>query len=280
MNDLLTVTLPNGDHIPRLGLGTWRLGERASDRDREIAALRLALDLGVKLIDTAEMYGEGGAERIVGMALGARRDMVFLVSKAYPQNASRKGIVEACERSLRRLETDRLDLYLLHWRGRYPLAETIEGFEALRAAGKIRHWGVSNFAPSDMVELTRAPGGAAAATNQVLYNLGRRGIEFDLLPWQRERKLPTMAYTPLEPVRRQPHGALLAIARRHAVSPAQVAIAWVLRHPDIIAIPKAVTPDHIRDNCAALALTLDADDLMQLDTAFPPPSRASPLAIL
>lgn len=280
MNDLTTVPLPDGDQMPKLGVGTWRMGERSGDRDREIAALRLALDLGVEMIDTAEMYGEGGAERVIGMALGARRDSVFLVSKVYPQNASRKGVVEACERSLARLETDRIDLYLLHWRGRNPLAETIEGFEALRAAGKIRHWGVSNFGPSDMAELMGAPGGRAVATNQVLYNLGRRGIEFDLLPWQRERKVPTMAYTPLEPLQRQPHGVLRKISRRHGVSPAQVAIAWVLRMPDVVAIPKAVSADHIRDNRAALDLALDADDLAQLDAAFPPPTRATPLAML
>jgi diketogulonate reductase-like aldo/keto reductase len=280
MTDATTVLLPDGDQMPKLGIGTWRMGERVGDRDREIAALRYALDLGVKLIDTAEMYGEGGAERVIGMALGARRDNVFLVSKVYPQNASRKGVVEACERSLTRLETDRIDLYLLHWRGRYPLVETIEGFEALRAAGKIRHWGVSNFGPSDMAELMGAPGGRAVATNQVLYNLGRRGIEYDLLPWQRERNLPTMAYTPLEPLQRQPHGALQTISRRHGVSPAQVAIAWVLRQPDVVAIPKAVSLAHIRDNRAALDLTLDSDDLAQLDAAFPPPTRATPLAVL
>jgi diketogulonate reductase-like aldo/keto reductase len=188
--------------------------------------------------------------------------------------------VEACDRSLSRLETDRIDLYLLHWRGRYPLAETIEGFEILRASGKIRHWGVSNFGPSDMAELIGAPGGCAVATNQVLYNLGRRGIEFDLLPWQRERKVPTMAYTPLEPLQRQPHGVLQMISDRHGVSPAQVAIAWVLRNPDVIAIPKAVSPHHIRDNRAALDLKLDADDLAQLDAAFPPPARTTPLAML
>lgn len=280
MTDATTVLLPDGDQMPKLGIGTWRMGERAADRDREIAALRFAVDLGVKMIDTAEMYGEGGAERVIGMALGARRESVFLVSKVYPQNASRKGVVEACERSLGRLETDRIDLYLLHWRGRYPLAETIEGFETLRAAGKIRHWGVSNFGPSDVAELMGAPGGRAVATNQVLYNLGRRGIEFDLLPWQRERDVPTMAYTPLEPLQRQPHGVLQTISRRHGVSPAQVAIAWVLRQPDMVAIPKAVSLEHIRDNRAALDLKLDDDDLAQLDAAFPPPSRATPLAML
>jgi len=280
MKDATTIPLPDGDQMPKLGIGTWRMGERAGDRDREIGALRHALDLGVKMIDTAEMYGEGGAERVIGMALGARRDSVFLVSKVYPQNASRKGVVEACERSLARLETDQLDLYLLHWRGRYPLAETIEGFETLRAAGKIRHWGVSNFGPSDMAELIGAPGGRAVATNQVLYNLGRRGIEFDLLPWQRQRKVTTMAYTPLEPLQRQPHGVLQTISRRHGVTPAQVALAWVLRQPDVVAIPKAVSLEHVNDNRAALDLTLDADDLAQLDAAFPPPTRAVPLAML
>jgi len=275
-----TVTLPNGDLMPKLGIGTWRMGERAADRDREIAALRYALDQGVTLVDTAEMYGEGGAERVIGMALGGRRDEVFLVSKVYPQNASAKGVVDACERSLARMETDRIDLYLLHWRGRYPLSETVAGFEALRAAGKIRHWGVSNFDLDDMAELMEVPGGAAVAVNQVLYNLGRRGVEFDLLPWQAERKVPTMAYTPLEPLQRQPHGVMQSISRRHGVSPAQVAIAWVLRQSDVAAIPKAVSLDHIRDNRASVDLTLDADDLAQLDAAFPPPTRATPLAML
>lgn len=280
MTEFATVALPDGDRMPKLGIGTWRMGERAADRDREIASIRLALDLGVRMIDTAEMYGEGGSERVIGMALGSRRDAVFLVSKVYPQNASRKGVVEACERSLARLETDRIDLYLLHWRGRYKLAETIDGFEALRAAGKIRHWGVSNFDPSDMEELMATPGGGAVATNQVLYNLGRRGIEYDLLPWQKARKVPTMAYTPLEPLQRQPHGVLQTISRRHGVSSAQVALAWVLRRPDVVAIPKAVAPDHIKDNHAALDLVLDADDLAQLDAAFPAPTRALPLAML
>jgi diketogulonate reductase-like aldo/keto reductase len=280
MTEIATVALPDGDRMPKLGIGTWRMGERAADRDREIASIRLAFDLGVRMIDTAEMYGEGGAERIIGMALGPRRDSVFLVSKVYPQNASRKGVIEACERSLLRLETDRIDLYLLHWRGGYKLAETVEGFETLRAAGKIRHWGVSNFDLSDMQELTSIPGGEAVAVNQVLYNLGRRGIEYDLLPWQRARKIPTMAYTPLEPLQRQPHGALQTISRRHGVSPAQVAIAWALRQPDVAAIPKAVAPEHIKDNRAALELALDASDLAQLDAAFPAPTRQTPLAML
>ena len=280
MTEIATIALPDGDRMPKLGIGTWRMGERAADRDREIASIRLAFDLGVRMIDTAEMYGEGGAERIIGMALGPRRDSVFLVSKVYPQNASRKGVIEACERSLLRLETDRIDLYLLHWRGGYKLAETIEGFETLRAAGKIRHWGVSNFDRSDMEELMSIPGGEAVAVNQVLYNLGRRGIEYDLQPWQQARKIATMAYTPLEPLQRQPHGALQTISRRHGVSPAQVAIAWVLRRPDIAAIPKAVSPEHIKDNRAAVDLVLDASDLAQLDAAFPAPTRQTPLAML
>jgi diketogulonate reductase-like aldo/keto reductase len=272
-----TVTLKSGGKVPVLGVGTWRMGERKSERAAELAALRLALDLGVRLIDTAEMYGEGGAEEIVGEAIAGRRDEVFLVSKVYPHNASRKGAVAACERSLKRLKTDRVDLYLLHWRGTHPLAETVEGFETLRKAGKIVSWGVSNLDTGDMDELAGVPNGGNCASNQVLYHLGSRGIEWKLLDQCRKAKIMVMAYSPLGqgPLLRK--AALGKIAAKHGVDAAAVALAWVLRQPGVITIPKAVTPAHVRANMRALEVKLDADDLATLDAAFPPPKRALPL---
>lgn len=275
-----TVTLPDGTQVPQLGFGTWRMGEDPAESGPEIAAVRAALDAGMSLIDTAEMYGEGGAEEIVGAALKGRRDEAFLVSKVYPHNASRQGVIAACERSLDRLTTDRLDLYLLHWTGSHPIAETVAGFEQLVADGKILRWGVSNFDVADMEALWNAPGGTACATNQVLYNLARRGIEFDLLPWQRERAVPTMAYSPLEQGRRLAGKALDAVARRHGVSAMQVALAWSMRDADVIAIPKAVNPAHIKANRAAADLVLTAQDLAELDGAFPAPTRKVPLEVL
>ncbi|MBX9589596.1 MAG: aldo/keto reductase [Hyphomonadaceae bacterium] len=271
------VTLKSGDKVPALGLGTWRMGERKAERAAEVAAIKLGLDLGVRLIDTAEMYGEGGAEDMLGEAMAGRRDDIFLVSKAYPHNASRKGAVAACERSLKRLKTDRLDLYLLHWRGSYPLAETVEAFETLKRDGKIRQWGVSNFAAGDMDELAGVPGGKACASNQVLYHLGSRGIEWALLPKCAQAGVMVMAYSPLGqgPLLSKP--ALKKIADKHRVDAAAVALAWVLRHPGVITIPKAVKPDHVRANLTALDVALDADDLKALDAAFPPPKRATPL---
>jgi diketogulonate reductase-like aldo/keto reductase len=275
-----TIELPGGVRVPRLGQGTWMMGENARRREEEVAALRHGLDLGLALIDTAEMYGDGGAEEVVGEAIAGRRDEVFLVSKVLPENASRRGTVAACERSLGRLGTDRVDLYLLHWRGSPPLAETIEAFHALKRAGKIRAFGVSNFDVDDCEELWALPGGERAAANQVLYNLGRRGIELDLIPWSRERRLPIMAYSPIEQGRLLRHAALVRVAGRHGATPAQVALAWVLRQPDVIAIPKAASVAHVRDNRAALDLELTADDLAELDRAFPPPPRPVPLAML
>ncbi|HUA57023.1 MAG TPA: aldo/keto reductase [Candidatus Sulfotelmatobacter sp.] len=275
-----TVRLPSGEQVPALGLGTWHMGEIARRRADEVAALRLGLELGMRLIDTAEMYADGGAEAIVAEATKGHRDQVFLVSKVYPHNASRRGAVAACERSLRRLETDVIDLYLLHWRGDVPLAETLEAFEALVRAGKIRHWGVSNFDTADMAELRELAGGAACATNQVLYNLTRRGIEWSLLPWCRRHKMPVMAYSPLEQGRLAAKPALREIARRHDAKPLQVALAWVLQRDDVIAIPKAATPEHVRDNLAALDLRLTRDDLAALDRAFAPPAGETPLAML
>jgi diketogulonate reductase-like aldo/keto reductase len=274
------VTLRSGEAVPALGQGTWQMAERAERRRQEIAALRLGVDLGMTLIDTAEMYADGGAEELVAEALGDRRDEVFFVSKVYPHNASRRGVADACERSLRRLGTDRIDLYLLHWRGGVPLAETVAGFEDLRRTGKIRHWGVSNFDTDDLAELSRVPGGEACATNQVLYNVSRRGPDFDLLPAMVNRRMPLMAYSPVEQGQLPQGGALQAVARKHGASPFQIALAWVLRRNDVIAIPKAGDPAHVRDNAGALAITLDAEDLATIDRAFPPPRRKRPLEMI
>jgi len=262
--------------MPRLGQGTWRLGEGQRPRAQEVAALRLGIELGMGLIDTAEMYGEGAAEEVVAEAIAGQRARVFLVSKVYPHNASRAGVAAACARSLKRLRTDCLDLYLLHWRGGTPLAETVAGFEALRDAGHIRAWGVSNFDVDDMEEL---PPGCGA--NQVLYNVGVRGIEFDLLPWSRGRGMPVMAYSPVG----QGGGllrsnALVGIARRHEATPAQVAIAWTLAGAGVVSIPKASDSAHVRENAAAAALRLTDEDMAEIDAAFPPPRRKRGLEML
>ncbi len=274
------VRLPDGTLVPALGQGTWHMGERKGAARAEIAALRLGLDLGLTLIDTAEMYGEGGAETIVGEAIAGRRNEVFLVSKVYPHNASADGIPAACARSLKRLRTDRIDLYLLHWRGRFPLAETVAAFEALRAAGQIGFWGVSNLDVDDMEELQGVPGGVNCATDQVLYHPGARGIEFDLLPWCQDRSLPLMVYSPLGQGGLLRFRTLLSIAERHGATPAQVAIAWGLRYPNVISIPKAVSPEHVRENAGAAAITLTPEDLAAIDSEFPPPRRKQGLAIL
>ena len=276
----MPVRLPGGEEVPALGQGTWRMGEDRAQRPREISALGLGLDLGLTLIDTAEMYGEGGAEEVVGEAIAGRRDAVFLVSKVYPHNADRGGVRKACERSLKRLRTERIDLYLLHWRGGVPLQETVDGFEDLLRAGKIGAWGVSNFDTDDMEELFAVAGGNRCATNQILYNVGRRGPEFDLLPWMAERGVPAMAYSPVEQGRLPRADILAQIGRRHGASAFQVALAFVLRRPDVIAIPKAVDPAHLRDNRAALDLVLTEADLEQIDAAFPPPARKRPLDVI
>ena len=276
-----TLRLPDGTAVPALGQGTWYMSERADARAAEVAALRLGIDLGLTLIDTAEMYADGGAEAVVGDAIAGRRDQVFLVSKVYPHNASRRGTAAACERSLRRLNTDVIDLYLLHWRGSVPLAETVAALQALRAAGKIRHWGVSNLDLADMHELRAVPGGAHCAVNQVLYNPEHRGIEYDLLPWQAQQAMPLMAYSPVgQGGRLLQSPALRTVAARHAASPAQVALAWGLRHPGVISIPKASTEAHLRENAAAIDLHLTAQDLAEIDAAFPPPTRKRALAML
>lgn len=273
-----TTPLPSGEQIPVFGLGTWRMGEESGRAAAEADALRLGLDLGATLIDTAEMYFD--AESVVGRAIAGRRDELFIVSKVLPSNASRQGTIAACERSLKRLGTDRIDLYLLHWRGDVTLAETLEAFEALKAAGKIRHWGVSNFDTDDMDELFGLPEGRDCQTNQVLYNLTRRGPEFDLLPWCRERGMPVMAYSPVEQGRLARSGKLDAVATRHGVTPAQIALAWVLAHPGVITIPKASQPEHMRQNIAATDIELSAEDLAELDRAFSPPSFKQPLEVL
>jgi len=275
-----TVTLPSGERVPALGQGTWKMAEDRKRRADEIASLRLGLDLGLTLIDTAEMYGEGRAEELVAEAIGERRNSVFIVSKVYPHNASRQGAVAACERSLKRLRTDRIDLYLLHWRGDVPLAETMETFADLKRAGKIRHYGVSNLDFADMQELWSAPGGSATATNQVLYNLGRRGIEWDLLPWQRERRVTTMAYSPIEQAKLLRDRKLIDFAKRHGMTPAQAALAWLLARDDVIVIPKTGSVERLKENVGALEHSLTPDQLAELDRLFPPPSRPEPLAML
>lgn len=273
------IKLPDGESIPALGQGTWMMAEHPHQRAQEIAALRAGLDLGLTLIDTAEMYADGGAEILVGEAIEGRRDEVFLVSKVYPHNGTRAGVMAACERSLRRLRVERLDLYLLHWREEIPLEESIAGFEALQAAGKIRMWGVSNFDVADMEDLFAA-GGAACATNQVLYNVTRRGPEYDLFPALSSRGIPPMAYSPLEQAALPKGSVLEAIGRKHGADAYQVALAWVLRRPDMIAVPKAGNPRHVAANARALELVLDEEDLAAIDAAFPPPSRKRPLEMI
>ena len=274
------VTLPSGERVPALGLGTWNIGDHRGTRAEEIATLQMGLDMGLRLIDTAEMYGEGLSESLIGEALAGRRNDAFLVSKVYPHNASRKGAIAACERSLRRLGTDHLDLYLLHWRGDVPFEDTIEAFQALQAAGKIRHFGVSNLDLADMEEFCDVPGGDAVAVNQLLYNLTRRGIEFDLLPWLRERNVPVMAYSPIEQARLLRNAGLQRFAQQHDMTPAQAALAWLLRSDDVIAIPKTAHRDRLRENFSALDITLTPDQLAELDKLFPPPRHAQPLAML
>jgi diketogulonate reductase-like aldo/keto reductase len=273
------VSLPEGESVPALGQGTWKMGEERGRRTQEIAALRAGIGLGMTLIDTAEMYGEGRTEELVGEAVAGLRDEVFIVSKAYPQNAGKQRLPTACERSLRRLRTDRIDLYLLHWRGEVPLSETVEAFEALRRAGKIRHWGVSNFDTEDMRELLAA-GGERCATNQILYNLARRGVEFDLLPSMAERHMPAMAYSPIEQGRLPALGVLATLASEHGVCAPQIALAWLLRRKDLLVIPKASSIEHLRQNHQALAIALSPEDLRAIDREFPPPRRKTPLEML
>lgn len=274
------VTLPTGETVPALGQGTWQMAEMRGKRAQEIEALRLGVALGMTLIDTAEMYGEGASEELIAEALGAERDRLFLVSKVYPHNASRRGVVEACERSLKRLKTDHLDLYLLHWRGSVPLEETVAGFEELRRSGIIRHWGVSNFDTDDMEELFDIEGGTNCATNQVLYNVTRRGPEYDLIPWMSERGMPLMAYSPIEQGRLPKAGILQTIGRHHGAGTYQIALAWLLQKLGVIAIPKASSPAHVRDNQRALEIRLSPDELNAIDAEFPAPKRKRPLEMI
>jgi len=279
-SNLPIVELPSGEKVPQLGQGTWRMGENARARKEEIAALKLGLDLGMTLIDTAEMYGNGGAEEVVAEAVRGRRDDCFIVSKVLAENSTRDRTIAACEKSLKRLKTDRIDLYLLHWRGRPRLDEALAGFEALIAAGAIRYWGVSNFDVDDMEELVALSGGTNCASNQVLYNLRRRGIEAGLLPWCRSRGIPIMAYSPIEQGRLVRDRTLTQIAIRHRATPVQIALAWVLRHGDMMVIPKATTLEHVRDNRAALDIRLTEQDLGELNRGFPPPKGKRPLELL
>ncbi|RTL96186.1 MAG: aldo/keto reductase [Hyphomicrobiales bacterium] len=275
-----TTTLPSGETIPVLGQGTWKMGEDRRRRADEVAALKLGLDLGITLIDTAEMYASGGAEEVVAEAIAGRRDETFLVSKVLPSNASRAGVKRACENSLKRLATDRIDLYLLHWPGSVPLVETVEAFEALKAEGKIRHWGVSNFDTDEMEELVGLPAGGNVQTNQVLYNLSRRGPEFDLAPWMNARGIPLMAYSPVEQGALARNARLEAVAARHNATAAQIALAWAMARPGVIAIPKAGRQEHVRQNAAALDIELTAGDFADLDRAFPPPTRKRGLEMI
>jgi diketogulonate reductase-like aldo/keto reductase len=280
MRQIATTRLPSGETVPVLGQGTWHMGESARERKNEVAALRAGLDLGLTLIDTAEMYANGEAETVVAEAIAGRRDEVFIVSKVLPENASERGTIAACERSLKRLNTDRIDLYLLHWRGSPPLRDTLKAFAALKRDGKIRHWGVSNFDMSDMEELWALPGGKECATNQVLYNLRRRSIEHDLLPWCEKHKIPIMAYSPIEQGRLLNKRELQEIAARHKATAAQIALAWTMRRGSIISIPKAGTVAHVREDRASADLKLTADDLKALDRGFPPPAGPRPLEML
>jgi aldehyde reductase len=274
------VELPTGERVPALGQGIWRMGERARHREREIAAVRAGIEAGLTLLDTAEMYGDGGAERVVGEAIAGRRDALFLVSKVYPFNASRAGVRAACEASLERLGTDRLDLYLLHWRGGADLAAAVAGFQDLQRNGLIRHWGVSNFDATDLADLWRVPGGAACSANQLLYHLGERSIEHDPLPWMRARGLPAMAYCPLGQGRLLRNRGLCDFAERHGITPAQTALAWLQSPNDVIAIPKTSNPDRQADNRAAADIVLEPEQRAELDRLFPPPTGSGPLPIV
>jgi diketogulonate reductase-like aldo/keto reductase len=273
------IILPDGESVPAYGQGTWHMGESRGRRADEAAALKLGIDLGITLIDTAEMYGNGGAEEITAEATAGKRDELFIVSKVLPHNASRQGTIEACERSLKRLKTDRIDLYLLHWRGSHPLAETLAAFDRLQRDGKIRRHGVSNFDRGDMEEWVKA-GGKAVASNQILYNLTRRGPEFDLIPWCRERNISIMAYSPIEQGRMLGHKALGEVAARHGATAAQVALAWLLRQEGMMVIPKASRQEHVRENLGALELKLTDADLADLDRSFPRPKGRTSLGML
>ena len=281
------VRLAGGDQLPALGLGTWRMGEGKRTRAADIAAVKVTLAIGYRLIDTAEMYGDGGAEEVVGAAIqetlqagNVSRKELAIVSKVLPGNASHAGVLSACERSLKRLQLDVIDLYLLHWRGSVPLKETVAAFEQLRNEGRIRHWGVSNFDTADMQQLWSDPAGANCVANQVYYSASERNIEFDLLPWQRDHGVVTMAYSPIDQGALARDTTFATIGRRHRVSASTAALAWVLRQPDVIAIPKAVSEPHLRENYLAASVHLTTDDIAQIDARFPPPNRKRRLAMV
>jgi len=279
------VRLATGNEVPALGLGTWRLGEAKRTRAAEVGAVRTALEIGYRLIDTAEMYGDGGAEEVVGAAIHdasqagiVAREELTIVSKVLPSNASHSGVLRACERSLKRLQLDVLDLYLLHWRGSVPLKDTVAAFEQLRTEGRIHHWGVSNFATTDMQQLWSLPAGPRCVANQVYYSASERGTEFDLLPWQRDHGVVTMAYSPIDQGALASDTTFATIGRRHRISASSAALAWVLRQPGMIAIPMSASEPHLRENFAAASVDLTAEDLAQIDAQFPPPKRKRPLA--
>ncbi|MEJ8311428.1 aldo/keto reductase [Agrobacterium larrymoorei] len=279
-DDIPTLTLPSGREIPSLGIGTWNMGESKAYEAQEVASIRMAVELGMTVVDTAEMYADGRSEEVVGKAVADRRDDVFLVSKVYPFNASSSGTIEACERSLTRLGVDHLDLYLLHWRGSHPLKETVAAFEKLKQAGKIRDWGVSNFDTEDMEELFEVDDGRNCAVNQVLYNLSRRGVEYDLLPWCQKKGVPLMAYSPIEQGRILNNRELIRIAKAYQATPAQVALAFLLERDGVLAIPKSAKPERVEENRGATDLDISDEDWTILDAAFPPPTRKTSLAML
>lgn len=279
-DDIPTLPLPSGRDIPALGIGTWNMGESHAEEAQEVASIRKAVELGMTVVDTAEMYADGRSEEIVGKAIADLRDEVFLVSKVYPFNASATGTIEACERSLKRLGVDRLDLYLLHWRGSHPLEETVAAFEKLKQSGKIRDWGVSNFDTDDMEELFEVENGRNCAANQVLYNLSRRGVEYDLLPWCQEKGVPLMAYSPIEQGRILNDHELIRIAKAYQATPAQVALAFLLERDGVLAIPKSAKPERVEENRGATDLDISDEDWASLDAAFPPPTRKTSLAML
>ncbi len=279
-DDIPTLTLPSGRDIPALGIGTWNMGESNAEEAQEVASIRKAVELGMTVVDTAEMYADGRSEEIVGKAIADLRDEVFLVSKVYPFNASATGTIEACERSLKRLGVDHLDLYLLHWRGSHPLEETVAAFETLKQSGKIRDWGVSNFDTDDMEELFEVENGRNCAVNQVLYNLSRRGVEYDLLPWCQEKGVPLMAYSPIEQGRILNNHELIRIAKAYQATPAQVALAFLLERDGVLAIPKSAKPERVEENRGATDLDISDEDWASLDAAFPPPTRKTSLAML
>jgi len=280
MTEIPQITLPDGGKMPAYGQGTWHMGESRGRYAEEVAALKLGIDLGITLIDTAEMYGSGVAEEIVAEAMGNNRDKLFIVSKVLPYNASQQGTIAACENSIKRLKTDRIDLYLLHWTGSHPFAETLAGFERLKEQGKIRHHGVSNFDRNDMEKWYALAGGKPVASNQILYNLNRRGPEFELIPWCRERNISIMAYSPVDQGRMLGHKALADVGARHGATPAQVALAWLQRQDGMIVIPKASRQEHVRENLGSLDLKLTEQDLADLDRAFPPPKGRTSLGML